>query len=199
MATRTWYVTDSGTKVNFGAAITGGVTNVAIYKVVEGDETSTGPRRFRKSLWRAAGSPVAADLVAAAAAAQPADAVPTEPNRAGAYSKPATAKDLRSVASTSVSGAVTVDARAAAVHVLTVTGNITSFTVTGLADVAGKTFEVHFVQDTTGGRTLAGVNTSAVKLAGGALALSSGAGKRDVLRLRVVGGVAVEAGRSTNV
>lgn len=100
------------------------------------------------------------------------------------------------VAKAGVTGATSLNLREGSIFQLTLTGNVTGFTATNLTP--GQEVEVHFVQDDPGSRTLA-VNSTVVKLAGGALTLTTGAGKRDVLRFRVVGTTLVEIGRSLNI
>lgn len=80
---------------------------------------------------------------------------------------------------------------------VTLTGNITSL---GFSDVSADTmYEVHFIQDATGSRTLAGVDAK-VKWAGGVTpTLSTGANKRDVFRFRSDGTNLYEISRSMNV
>jgi len=97
----------------------------------------------------------------------------------------------------SASGAVTIDLSLGTVVLLTLTGNVTSWTFSN-PDGAGQEVEVHFIQDATGGRTLAG-KASTIDLAGGALTLSTGANKRDVIRFRFVSSRFVETSRSMNV
>lgn len=114
----------------------------------------------------------------------------TEYNELAAF-----AGDSVPVVKTGVSGATSIDCSEGSVFILNLTGNVTGFTFTNLVD--GKQLEVHFVQDATGSRTLA-VNSSVVKLAGGALTLTTTANKVDVLRFRTVSTVVRENGRSLN-
>lgn len=98
------------------------------------------------------------------------------------------------------SGAITLDVSLGAVIVVNLTGAVTSWTFSNVptATASGQAIEVHFVQDATGGRTLAGAN-AAIKLAGGTLTLSTGANKRDVIRFRQVGATIYEVSRSLNI
>ena len=92
--------------------------------------------------------------------------------------------------------AQTVDQGAAAVHYITMTGNITSFSVSNPRPDCE--IEVHFIQDATGSRTLSGA--TGIKWAGGAPTLTTTAGKRDIFRFRSDGvGTMWEIGRSMNV
>lgn len=96
-----------------------------------------------------------------------------------------------------VSGAVTCDLTLGSVFILNLTGSITSFAFSNVpAD--GAHFEVHFIQDATGSRTLSGVN-GAVKLAGGSLVLTTTASKRDVVRFTAHAGGSWEVSRSLNM
>lgn len=102
------------------------------------------------------------------------------------------------VALAAQSGSITIDGSTGAVFYLSLTGNVTAFTFSNL--VAGKRYEVHFIQDATGSRTLAGVVSGVVKLVGGALTLTTTASKRDVLQFRAISSsVVVEVGRSLNL
>lgn len=98
--------------------------------------------------------------------------------------------------SVSVSGSVTIDASAGSVILATLTGNVTSWVITNSA--SGQLVEVHFIQDATGSRTITGANAS-IKLAGGALTLTTTATKRDVVILRNISGGLYEVGRSMNI
>lgn len=91
-------------------------------------------------------------------------------------------------------GAVTLDGTAASVFIVSLTGNVTSFAFANVPN--GQIVEVHFIQDATGSRTLAGIDSS-VKTAG-TLTLTTTANKRDVVRWRNVSGVFYEVGRSLN-
>lgn len=92
--------------------------------------------------------------------------------------------------------AQTVDQSVAAIHYITMTGNITSFSVTNPRPDCEV--EVHFIQDATGSRTLSG--SSGIKWAGGAPTLTTTANKRDIFKFRSDGvGTMWETGRSMNV
>ena len=81
--------------------------------------------------------------------------------------------------------------------VLTLTGNLTSLSFSG--GTTDGIYELHFVQDATGSRTLAGVSSN-IKWAGGtAPTLTTTAGKRDVFRFRYDGTNWYEVTRSMNV
>jgi hypothetical protein len=95
------------------------------------------------------------------------------------------------------SGTVTLDLVTGSVFVVNLTGNVTSLAFSN-AVTAGEDIEVHFVQDATGSRTLAGISGS-IKLSGGALTLTTTASKRDILRFRLSGGNYWETSRSMNV
>jgi hypothetical protein len=95
-----------------------------------------------------------------------------------------------------VSGAVTLDLSTGSIFSLDLTGNITSLTFSN-PGTTGQTIEVHFIQDATGSRTLAGVN-GAIKFAGGSLVLTTTASKRDVLTFTYTGQY-VETSRSMSV
>jgi hypothetical protein len=98
----------------------------------------------------------------------------------------------------SVSGAVSLDLSQASVHILTLTGNITSVAQTGALS-AGQEIEIQFVQDGTGSRTLAGV-TSTIKWVGGsAPTLTTTANRRDIFRFRMYAAAWYEISRSMNV
>lgn len=94
------------------------------------------------------------------------------------------------------SGSITLDLSTASTFIVNLTGNVTGWTFSN--GVAGQAAEVHFVQDATGSRTLAGTNAS-IKLAGGSLTLTTTASKRDVLRFRNVAGTFYETSRSLNI
>jgi hypothetical protein len=85
-----------------------------------------------------------------------------------------------------VSGAVSIDLNNGALIVLNLTGNITSLAFTN-AGTTGQEVTLHFVQDATGGRTLAGVSGS-VKPATTGLTLAAAATKRDVVKFQQIGG-----------
>lgn len=114
------------------------------------------------------------------------------------YNDLGTAVDVTApVAKAAVTGATSIDASEGSIFYLSLTGNVTGFTFTNL--VAGRRYEVHFIQDATGSRTLA-VTSAVVKLAGGALTLTTTASKRDVIQFRAISSsVVVEIGRSLNL
>jgi hypothetical protein len=96
------------------------------------------------------------------------------------------------------SGAITADLTSGALQLITLTGNVTSFAIN---QVSGDTSEceIHFIQDATGSRTLAGF-AAAIKWAGGvAPAWSTTAGYRDIIRFRVLSGTFYEIARSIGV
>ena len=102
-------------------------------------------------------------------------------------------------------GVLTINQSRDNVFLIPMSANITSVVFTNGDSKKGQMIELHFVQDATGSRTLAGL-PSAVKLAGGAITLTTTASKRDVLALRQVanaadsGGVKyAEISRSMNV
>jgi hypothetical protein len=102
--------------------------------------------------------------------------------------------------SNTASGIVAVEPLKTNVQLLTLTGNITSLTVSlSPFPPNGHTLELHFVQDGTGSRTLAGVG-STLKFAGAAApTLTTTANRRDIFRFRYYGGTYYEASRSMNV
>lgn len=95
-----------------------------------------------------------------------------------------------------VSGTMLIDGFRANTFVATLVGNVTTLYFSNLKP--SQIIEIHFVQDATGGRTLSGVNAN-IKLAGGALTLTTTAGRRDIVRFRNVRGTLYEIGRSMNV
>ena len=95
------------------------------------------------------------------------------------------------------SGAVTLDRSLGPVFRVLLTGNATSLAVTNHPG-DGSHLEIHFIQDATGSRTLAGIN-AAFKLAGGALTLSTAANKIDVLTFRGIGATWIETARALNI
>jgi Pectate lyase superfamily protein/Repeat of unknown function (DUF5907) len=95
------------------------------------------------------------------------------------------------------SGTVTLDIASGSVFVVNMTGNVTSLAFSNSV-TGGEDIEVHFVQDATGSRTLAGVSGS-IRLAGGALTLTTTASKRDIVRFRSISGTFYEVARSMNV
>lgn len=214
-----WYVDSARASVNLGTAVSGGVAAVDIYRL-ESDAV-----KENLYVWARAGQAVGSASLAAAQAEQSSDPVPAARSVAagrsgitGAVIKDGTVQfaDLASTVpaalaanpamlgaftapgATNVSGAVTVDLSAVGVQVLTLTGNVTSFAFSNPAG-AREEIEVHFVQDGTGSRTLAGVNAS-IKWAGAAApTLSTTAGRRDIFRFRYIGGTYFEMSRSLNV
>lgn len=101
--------------------------------------------------------------------------------------------------SSSGGASLSLDLTKSLVFYVSLTANVTSWTFTGMSALSGsQQVEVHFIQDATGGRTLAGAN-AAIKLAGGALTLSTGANKRDIVVFRLVNGVLYEVSRSLNL
>ncbi len=88
----------------------------------------------------------------------------------------------------------TIDAKLGDVFELTLTGNVTSSSITNATK--GMQLEIHLTQDGTGGRTFAW--PANVKLAGGAVTLS-GANKRDVITLRYNGTNWYETARALNL
>lgn len=96
------------------------------------------------------------------------------------------------------SGAITFDLSKGSMFEADLTGNVTGWSFTNVDSAADEVIEVHFVQDATGSRTLAG-QAAAIKLAGGALTLSTGAGKRDIITFRRAGTNIYERSRSLNI
>ena len=94
------------------------------------------------------------------------------------------------------SGAVVLDLSTASVFLVNLTGNVTSLTFTNPGS-DGAEVEIQFIQDGTGSRTLAGVDT-AINLAG-ALTLTTTLNKRDILTFRTIGGQLYEKSRSLAV
>lgn len=95
-------------------------------------------------------------------------------------------------------GAVQIDLSKGSMFELDLTGNVTGWSFINVDAYADEVLELHFVQDATGSRTLAGA-PAAVKFAGGSLTLSTGASKRDIVQLRRVGTNFYERGRSLNI
>lgn len=104
------------------------------------------------------------------------------------------------VTSANISGAVSANLTNGSVQLLTLTGNVTSFTFQNAVGMSGSAAEceVHFIQDGTGSRTLAGAHAS-IKWAGAAPTLTTTAGRRDIFRFRISGGSFYEISRSMNV
>lgn len=73
---------------------------------------------------------------------------------------------------------VTFTLAAGSFHRITLTDSISAWSIA--AGAPGERVRIEFIQDGSGTRTLAGAG-STIKLAGGALTLSTGAGKRDLL------------------
>lgn len=96
-------------------------------------------------------------------------------------------------------GTVNPDFTKSRVHEITLVGNVTSMTFQN-PPPNSETFEMHLIQDATGSRTLAGVN-SAVRWAGGtAPTLTATAGRRDVFSFRATPAATyIEVSRSMNV
>jgi hypothetical protein len=98
---------------------------------------------------------------------------------------------------TGQSGTVTLNLSQGSVFVVNITGNVTGWSFSNPGN-SGQYIEVHFVQDATGSQTLAGANSS-IKLAGGALTLTTTANKRDIIRFRQISGTYYECARTLNV
>jgi hypothetical protein len=81
------------------------------------------------------------------------------------------------------SGVVTIDQSRDNVFLIDMSASVTSVVFTNNTGKAGQKVELHFVQDATGSRTLAGLPAS-VKLSGAAITLTTAATKCDVLTLR---------------
>lgn len=96
----------------------------------------------------------------------------------------------------SVSGAVALDLSAGCLRQLTLTGNVTALTFTNA--LSDQLVEIHFIQDGTGSRTLAGA--VGFKWAGAAApTLSTTAGRVDIFTFRVRASSLWEISRSMNV
>jgi hypothetical protein len=99
------------------------------------------------------------------------------------------------------SGAVSCDLTTGTVFVVNLTGNVTSFTFTntgGTAIAGVANIVVHFVQDATGSRTLAGP-VAAIKWASSAPTLTTTASRRDIFYFQLISAVYYEVSRSMNV
>jgi hypothetical protein len=96
------------------------------------------------------------------------------------------------------SGAVTLNLALGSIFVVNLTGNVTSLAFSNALYGGQVPIIIHFQQDATGSRTLAGTAAS-IKLAGGALILSTGANKRDIITLTTDGGSYWETARSLNL
>lgn len=100
---------------------------------------------------------------------------------------------------TGQSGAVTLDLSLGSIFVVNLVGNVTSLTFSNPGN-NGQDVEVHFVQDATGSRTLAGANASIKWQSATAPTLTVTASRRDIFRFRQIGSSYYEnAGRSMNV
>lgn len=98
-----------------------------------------------------------------------------------------------------ISGAISLNVQYRTLWYQTLTGNITSFTIPAAQSASGQTCVVHFIQDGTGGRTLAGV-AALIKFAGGTTpVLSTGANKRDIFWFQFDGTNWYELARGVNV
>lgn len=94
-----------------------------------------------------------------------------------------------------VAGATTFNLALGSIVQAVLTGNVTSWQMSNGTD--GADYEIHFVQDNVGSRTLANALLG-IYLAG-TLTLTTTAGKRDVVRFRCIGGNFFEIGRTQNV
>lgn len=187
----TYYVDGPATRaaINWGSAVSGGVATQPIYKLIVTDSHEN------LQLWAYTGDVVSSAAVTAAQAETTGGGIPAVVKPKAQFG-PQAGEDY--VKKTGVAGAVTLDVRNGTGFELNLTGNVTSFAITNPGQT-GRMVELHFVQDATGSRTLSGVNAS-IKRAGGSLTLSTGANKRDVIRLRHVGGgVFVEVARALNI
>ena len=95
------------------------------------------------------------------------------------------------LATANISGPATYSLNSGDVAELTLTGNVTSFSITG--GVAGQKLTIAFVQDATGSRTLAGV-TGILWEAATAPTLSTAPNRRDVFNFYFNGTSWVECG-----
>lgn len=82
-------------------------------------------------------------------------------------------------------GTVTIDQKRDNIFLVPLAANVTAVQLINGDQKKGQYIEVHFVQDTTGSRTVTGWPAS-VKLAGSGITLTTTGGKRDVLALRQV-------------
>lgn len=120
------------------------------------------------------------------------------PNAADTTSPYRTATRPNPPAPYNASGALTIDASKTTMHEVTLTGNLTSLTLTG-ATYRSQIVHVELVQDATGSRTLSGAAAS-IKWAGGsAPTLTTTAARRDIFRFRFDGVNYQEISRSLNV
>lgn len=125
-----------------------------------------------------------------------ADTAPTSPDSTGltTYRSPGQSAP----ATFNISGTLIVNIPQSTIQLVTLVGNVTSFYFTG-PQYAGQEIEVHFIQDTTGSRTLTGAS-STIKWAGvTAPTLTTTASRRDIFRFRYQGGSYYELSRSMNV
>lgn len=95
-----------------------------------------------------------------------------------------------------ISGSVTADVSLGNYYKATLTGNVTTFTLTA-AVLPGTLFVLELTQDGTGSRTLAW--PANFKKAGGALVISTAAGATDIITMRHDGTNWVEISRALNV
>lgn len=113
------------------------------------------------------------------------------------YPNPIWQKAYSPRSTSTTSGAVSVDFSRATLHEITLNGNVTSLSLIN-PPTDHETYEVVFIQDATGSRTLSGA--SGIRWAGAATpTLSTTANRRDFFRFRYSGGVWWEVGRSMNV
>jgi hypothetical protein len=186
----TYYVDGPATRaaINWGSAVTGGVATQPIYKLVVTDTHEN------LSLAYSTGDVVSSAAVTAAQAETTGGGIPTVVKPKSSFG-PQASEDF--IKKTAVTGSVTLDVRGGSVFELNLTGNVSAFAISN-PGAAGRMLELHFVQDSTGSRTLSGVNAN-IKFAGGSLTLTTTASKRDVVRLRHVGaGKFVEISRALN-
>jgi len=100
------------------------------------------------------------------------------------------------IVTVSFSGTPDFDANLGHMFIITLTSNITGWTISN--PQSGQKITIIFVQDGTGSRTLAGA-PGTVKLAGGSFTLSITASKRDTLTLLYDGTNWNEVARSVNL
>jgi hypothetical protein len=117
------------------------------------------------------------------------DGLPTSPIKQAFSTAPA---------AYNVSGTLNPDFTKTKVHQATLVGNITSMTFQN-PPPPNETVELHLIQDGTGSRTLAGVNSSVHWSGGSAPTLTTTAGRRDIFTFRYIGSVYYEISRSMNV
>lgn len=99
------------------------------------------------------------------------------------------------VTNAAATGAVTINAAAGQSQLLTLTGNVTSSTITN--PQPGQKLHIALRQDATGSRTFAW--PANVKLAGGSITLTVTAAKTDVVNLFYDGTNWIETGRALNI